>query len=393
VISRHQGGIVTFAPDGVSDRRWLGAVGHVSGVSYGSTMPGGDDQFSGTLQISRLYREPAIAPGRILQVWRAGGIVYEGRLDRPAPASDGTGWSVTAHGSGTYGDDYRAIWGSYTASDILTQAIGRGLRWSTGTISGGMVSQQQDSAAQSVTDFMNTYTDTVSLSWLVDQPGWPGGAVVNVLTIPTTVTRLLITTTPAAPDLVDYINALYVRYQSAADSNTGVATFALTSSTLASSITTHGRTEDFWDISSGGTLSTGSAQTDAANALAKYVAASFSQPFSVTAGHYLNTGGQPVDLAAERAGEVVRLVLAAGGFGGEIGFAWPITFPVGSVVWDDEAQHLTVTPYKSVRSDFAGLLGLLAPVAPTTAPKPKPKPKPKKPRPPHRLPRRHHRVK
>jgi hypothetical protein len=360
---------VTLAPDGVSDRRHLGVIGHLSGLQWSSTMPGGDDQLSFTLQLPRLQREPALAPGRIVQVLGGPGLLYEGRLDRPAPSSSGDGWSVTAHGSGTYGDDYRAIWTTYTAADVLGQAIGRGLRWNAGTVTGGNVSQVSDSASQSVTDFLNAYADTVSATWLVDQPGWAGGAVVSVLTVPSAVTRLLVTTTPAAPDLVAYINDLYVRYQSSAD-GASAATYGLTHSSQAASVTAHGRTEDYWDISASGQMNAATAQGYASGALAKYVAASFSTQFTARHGQYLTTSGQPVNLMAERAGEVAALLLAGGGFGGEIGPVWPVSFPVGAVSYSADAEALTITPYQSVRSSLSGLLGLLAPAKKPPPPKP-----------------------
>jgi hypothetical protein len=369
-LGRHQSSICTYAPDGVSDKRWLGTVGAVRGLSYGSTMPGGDDQLTATVSVPKLYREPALAPGRIIQVWR-GGPVYEGRLDRPAPVTGG--WQITAHGAGSYGDDYLAIWGTYTASDILSQAIGRGMRWTAGSVGGGNLTQVSDSGSQTVTQFLNGYTNTVSMTWHVGAPAGQPGQIINVFSVPSTVTRLLITTTPAAPDLVEYINALYVRYQTSPDLATA-ATYANAWSTLPASITAHGRTENYWDLSPGGKMSSGTATADAAGALARFVSATFSQPFTAISGQYLNAAGSPVDLGSERAGEVVRLILAAGGFGGEISVMWPITFPVGAVTFDDEAQHLTITPYQSKRSDFAGLLGVLAPARPV-ARKPAPRPR------------------
>ena len=357
-------GIITCAPDGTSDRRHLGMLGTLSAITWSSTLPGGDDQFSAVLTVPKLYREPAIQAGRILQVIYAGSVVYEGRLDRPAPVGD-SGWSLAAHGSGTYGDDYRAVWTSYTAANILSAAIGRGLRWNVGTVTGGNLGQVSDTASQSVTQFLNAYADTVSLTWQVN---WQGNTV-SVFPVPSAVTRLLVTTTPAAADLADYVNALYVRYQSSA---AGVASpaYGLTSSTLPASITAHGRTEDYWDLSASGQLSSAAAAGSAAGALAKYVSASFSQSFTVRHGQYLTRAGTAVDLAAEHAGEVVQLIVAASGFGGEIGPVWPVTFPAGAVSYDNDAGTLAVTPYQSVKSNFSGLLGLLAPPPRKPAPRP-----------------------
>jgi len=378
VTRDHVPAVVTYAADGTSDLRHLGVLGHVSGVQYGSVMPGGDDQFQCTLQLPRLYRDPALTPGRIVAVNLSGTVVYKGRLDRPTPSSDDTGWSLTAHGSGSYGDDFRAIWSTYTVSNVITQAIARGLQWTLGPVASGVnYSQVNDSASQSVTDFLNAVSDTASLTWMVDQPG----SVLTVQAIPTAVTRLLVTTHAAAPDLVNYINDLYVRYQSSPDGGATAAVFALTHSQLAASVTAHGRTEEYDDLSTYGQLTSTSAQSWASGALAKYVSASFSQQFTVTYGQYLTTGGEPVDLPNERAGEVVQLVLAAGGFGGEIAPTWPITFPVGAVSYDVDTATLTVTPHQAVLSNFSGLLGVLH--APTK-PKKKPPVRKKRPAPHHR---------
>jgi len=377
--------VVTYAADNVSDLRHLGVLGHVSGIQYGSTMPGGDDQFQCNLQLPKLYRDPALTAGRIVNVVLSGATVYEGRLDRPIPASDGSGWSLTAHGSGSYGDDYRAIYTTYTVSNIITAAIARGLQWQLGPVASGVnYSQVNDSASQTVTDFLNAVTDTASLTWMVDQPG----SILSIIPVPSTVTRLLVTTTAAAADLVNYINDLYVRYQTSPDGGATAAAYALTHSTLPASVTAHGRTEDYDDLSTYGQLTVGSAQSWASGALAKYVAASFSSQFQVTYGQYLTTGGVPVDLPNERAGEVVQLVLAAGGFGGELAPTWPITFPVGAVGYDNDTQTLTVTPYQAVLSNFSGLLGVLhAPAKPKKKPPPKKKAK-KRPAPHHTVPRR-----
>ncbi len=77
--------------------------------------------------------------------------------------------------------------------------------------------------------------------------------------IPTTPTRILMSSSPAARSLADYVNALYGRYQSAADNpDTGaLATYALASATSAASIAKHQRTEAVWDLTAAGTLSSG----------------------------------------------------------------------------------------------------------------------------------------
>ena len=84
------------------------------------------------------------------------------------------------------------------------------------------------------------------------------------------------------------------------------------------------------------------------------------QPFTVSHGQYLTTGGTPVDLSTERAGEVVRLLLTDGGYGGQVAPAVSITFPVGQVQYDDDSQTAQITPFQNIRSDLSSMLSALA---------------------------------
>jgi hypothetical protein len=180
------------------------------------------------------------------------------------------------------------------------------------------------------------------------------------------VTRILVTNVAAVRTLAGYVNALNIRYQSTADNTkTGAAAaYAMTTATQPLSITAHGRNEAYWDLSSAGLL-TGSAALGLGNtALAKYTAASWATAFQVSPGQYLNAGGAPVDLACEKAGEVVRVILADGPYGGEYNPAPPVIFPVGQVAYNAVDGTLQVTPFQSWTDDFATLLTLLAPLAP-----------------------------
>jgi hypothetical protein len=340
-----------------SDVRYLGRLGHVGGLAWTDTMPGGNEQLTCTLAVPPDQRDKALDPGRTVRAIRGASIQWEGILDEPVPGDKG--WTLTARGAGTWGGLYQAEYTSWTAASVLSRAISRGLGWVQGSVGGGYLTEVHDTASMTVTDFLNLYTDPASQVWRVHRTF--AGNQVDVLPLPSAVTRLLVTTTPAARTLAGYINVLWVRYQATADNATtgAPATFGLTSATLAASIARHGRQEAYWDLSQGGVMTAGAAQALGAQALAKYTAASWAGPFQVGHGQYLTAGGAPVDLGCEKAGEVVRLILADGPYGGEVNPAPPVTFPVGKVEYHDDDGSLTVTPYQVWSADLAGITGVM----------------------------------
>lgn len=352
--------VYSQAVDG-SDQRYLGQYGHVDGLVWSNQMPGGDLGMSCTLQADPRSQPKALDPGRRVLIGAGGSIQWEGILLQPVPGDNG--WSITADGSGTWGTRFRADYdaGGYTAANILSRAQGRGLRWITGTVSGGLLTNPVDSASQTVTDFMNQIASPSSQTWRVTRQ--QAGLRVDLIPIPTTVTRLLVTSTPAVRTLAGYINALYTRYQVTADTGNGKATFFDAIATNAASIAKHDRTEDYWDLTSAGVMTGTAALALANSALAKYTAASYGGPFSVSPGQYLTAGGAPVDLACETAGEVVRLILADGPYGGEVTVSPPITFSVGQVQYTEATQTLEVTPFQAWTGDIGNILNLLAPKA------------------------------
>lgn len=351
----------TQAVDG-SDQRYLGQYGHVADLTWSNQLPGGDLAMGCTLQADPRSQPKALDPGRRVMVGVGASVQWEGIMLQAVPG-DG-GWTIAADGSGTWGTRYRADYGAtaYTAENILDRAFSRGLRWSRGTVSGGLLTNPPDSASQSITDFMNLISRPQSQTWQVSRTA--SGLQVNLINIPTTVTRLLITNTPAVRTLAGYINALFARYEVSADTNNVKAAFLEATATQPASIAQHDRTEDYWDLTSSGVMNGTTALNLANGALAKYSAASYGGPFTVSPGQYLTTGGTPVDLATESAGEVVRLILTDGPYGGEFTAAPPITFAVGQVQYHDASETLDVTPFQSWRNDFTSLLGLLAPKAP-----------------------------
>lgn len=354
--------IATRAPDR-SDFQPLGRIAPVSGLAWSDTYPGGNDTATCVLQAETSVQPRALDPGRIVEIYRGGSRQYEGILSQPAPG-DG-GWQVTAKGAGTYGDAYRDIYTTWNANDGVNQAITRGLRWvNPGIPSGLFLSQQQDSASQTITDFLTLITKPGGNAWHVGRNN-----VLTVGPVPVTPTRILMATSPQTRALAGYINALVARYQATADNTTtgAPATYALVTATNPASIAKHQRSEQYWDISQAGVLSSGAALGFATSALSQYQAASWAGPIPVQYGQYLTMTGVPVDLGTEKAGEVALLMLADGPYGGEVTAAPPVSFVVGRLDYDDTTQAGGITPYLGVPGDLSSLLDALSTMLPVPA--------------------------
>lgn len=343
---------VTIAVDG-SNPRWLGSLGNVSQLVYSSTYPGGPEQMSCVLQKPATYRTDATDPGRITQLYRGAQRIWDGKLDEPQPS--GAGWSLIGHGSGTFGTDFLAVYSAYTPDDVITNGIGRGLRWATPSIStsGLYLAQPVASGAQTITDFMNAVTSLGAYGW---QVGRLDGAV-TVAPLPSVPTRILTSCAPVARTIVADVNAIGILY-TASDDGQGKQTFGQVWATNNASIAKHGRMEAYVDFTSAGVMSSGAAITLGNLLLAKYVRANYAGPFTCMPGQILNMGGQPVDLGMEQAGEVYQLMVTDGSYGGEV-IPGPVTFIGGRVEYDDDSGALTVTPFASITDDLSSLVAAL----------------------------------
>lgn len=359
--------VFTTAED-FSDRRWLGEFGHVVGLNYTYTCPGGCDQMTCTLQISALSFPDALNMGRWVYVARGMSIVWSGKLDEPQPSA--SGWNISAHGSGTFGSDFSAIytgnWGVGVPDTAVNAAITRGLAWKNpgiGTPSGMWTGQPVDSGAQQIDELLNLICTKGGLTWYVRCR--PDGNKLLVFSLPTTVTNLLVANTPVARTLGGDINTIWLRYQSAKDAAATPAVFSTTSVTEPASIAAHGPMEAFADLSSAQVLTAGAAQAVGNAVLQRYKRASFAAPFEAGPGQLLTTGGAPVDLGSGMpyAPMVCRLMLTDQSFGGEITPS-PVEFLVGSYAFDDDTQVATITPFQSLRNDFASLLSMVVSTEP-----------------------------
>src|SRR6266702_838512 len=363
--------VFTTAQD-LGRRTYLGALGHVSGLTYSYACPGGCDQLACTVQISAREHPASLDEGRFAYVVRGGSVIWSGKLDEAQPSA--AGWQVTAHGSGTFGADFAAVYSgtwdatlpSSTPDNCVNGAIGRGLPWvnpGIGSPSGMWVGQPVDSGAQQITDLLNLICTKGGLTWYVSCT--PAGHVLNVLPLPTAVTNLLVSSTPVSRTLGGDINTLFLRYQDRADSTSSPAEFSTTSVTEPGSITAHGPMEAFTDLSSAPVLNNSQAQAVGNLVLKRYQRASFAGPFTVGPGQLLTTGGSPVDLRTgmPQAPMVCRVLLTDYSYGGEITPA-PVTFLAGGYSFDDDSQTAQITPFQSLDTSCSGLLSAIVSTQP-----------------------------
>lgn len=319
---------------------------------------------SALLQVPPTFRTEALNPGRIVRIYRGTGVVWNGLMDEPAPGTDG--WTLAAHGSGAFATQFCDIYTTWDdPDDHINQAIARGMNWrnpGVSGVSGLWLGDQVDSGSQMISDFLSGITVQGALGWSIDRRD----NTLSIGVLPTTVNRLLVCTIPVARTVAADINSLFLYYQITDDtsSTATAATYGTVNVTNAADIAAHGTTEDFYDLSSNGVMTAGAVEANGNAVLKRYNRANFAGPFTVAPGQLLNTGGVPVDLGAEHAGGVCRLILTDAGYGGEVTAA-PVTFVVGEYEFDDAAQTATITPMQSVASSFSDLLAAIFPTTST----------------------------
>jgi len=321
-----------------------------------------------TVMASAAYRTQLFNPGWQVKITRGGHQVWSGRLDKPQ-TSAGSGWTLTAVGTGNRGTDFTAVytsaWPSSEPDQAINAAIGRGLPWinpGVGTPSGAWYGQAPDSGSQTITGLLNLICTRGGLTWYVNsQPGGIPGDDLAVFPLPTVANRLLVCTQPVARTLGGDINTIQLRYQVSADDTSGSGTpavYAVTSAVSAASVAAHGTLETFIDLSSAGVMTQAAAQAVGTKVLAIYQRASFAGPFTARYGQLTTTGGVPIDPGTDQAGTVIKLILTDFGYGGEVTPQCPVTFITGSYEWDDLAQTATITPYQTAVQSLTGLLSL-----------------------------------
>ena len=334
-----RGQVRTWGPGFTRPMWWLGELGPVTGLKHSWTVPGGDEQMSCTLMREPVFRHPALNPGRMVEVIHGGSVAWTGKLDEPQQAQGG--WTVTAHGAGTWAGEWDAIYTTWTnQNDAVNQAVSRGLPWvNPGITSSVYLGQPVDSGSVKLDALLNTMCSRAALTWWVGQ--W---RTLTVTAIPSVVNRLLVCAVPTPRTLAGDINVIILRYQSSLDGSPLV--YATTEVGNLASIAAYGRIESYEDVSSAGHQTAAAVQGLGNAVLAKYQRASYAGPFDVAPGQLLTVGGQPVDLAVQDPGMVCQLVLLDAGYGGEVA-PGRVTFPVGRLEYDDDTGTAQVTPWAS----------------------------------------------
>ncbi len=333
----------------------LGQAGIVSALKYSYKCPGGPDQMSCTLttqDMSARNYSRTVRPGRIVQIMRGACSVWEGIMDEPVPGQNG--WDLTAHGSGTYGDNYQADTSTWDNNAPVNAAIARGLRWRNPGISGGWVPVSKvDNFSEDITTWLDNLVTQAGMLWYVDRFN-----ILKVFNAPINrnPTRCIININPPMRNVNGVINHLYYRYVNSTN-NRGKTTYA--TDNVANSVHSgkFGPMEGYLDMSQGGLMTATQAKNNATYVMNQYQSVSYSGPITVSPGMYTTIGGQPVDLGCERAGIVAKFLIGDTGFGGDL-MPQPVTFIVGGVDYDDEAGTADITPLPTYRTDLGTLLAI-----------------------------------
>lgn len=347
--------VCTLNPD-YTNRRWLGALGHINGLNWDFVYPGGCNQMSLTLARPPQWRNSAIYSGRIAEVWRGGSRIWEGILDMSVP--DTSGWSVSAHGAGTYGGQFMAHYTAWNIDNPIDSAITRGLRWRKPTFGGsvGFLETQPEDASITITDHLNNATIQAGLLWNIDTRQQN---LLGIAAPPTVVDRLLVCTVPAPRTLAAGLNTLWYTYVSAVNGNTDTDTTTSTSSPQG--ILQHGNMEQQVDFTAAGLMTSGTASGNANAIMNQYIRANFSNAFSLRRGQWLTLGGQPIDLGSETAyPHVARLLLTDGSYGAEV-VPTPVSFVVAGWAFDQDSETAQCTAYQTYKSDLSTLLTAVVP--------------------------------
>ena len=353
-------------PDGTGVR-YLGSLGHVSGLVTSWTVPGGCETMSCFLACDPRSRTDALDPGRKVEVIRGGEAVWNGKLAEPQQQQD-AGWSIQANGSGTYGSLYNAeygvgnSWASLAPDTVISNAISRGLDWLPSSVHGtaGLYfGQVPDSGSIAIDAMLNQMTAPGALTWWIRRTA--SGNLLEIWPQDDTVANALLVSTQAAPrTLGGDLNAIEVRYNSVPDLGQGYpAVYATVWALDSDSIAKHGRIETYMDLSSNGAMLQSDAQNVGLSVLKRYKRASYAGPFTVRQGELLNLGGQPRDLGVFFQGGdapmVCRLLLMDQGWGGEVLVGAP-QFLVGRYEYSDDDGTAAITPFQTMDESFSGLL-------------------------------------
>lgn len=328
------------------DRRYLGAIGLVSGVEFTTQIPGGDATFSCFLDTDPARHHAALRAGRLLTV-NIGGRRWRGQLDQPVP---GTPWQIQAIGVGSMGQQFPAVpstgSNAYDLPHVVANAISLGLPWvggaslpTAGSAPSGSV--QVDAA-------MSAVGRALGQIWTIDANG---NAAMGA--VPTAPTYVLQTGQPLVTTTDGFITYGWARYQSSSTAT------ALISYAYAAAEAIFGRfgATSVLDLTSYGVISSATALSY----LTAYVQANgprlkTAQDISAAPGQLLTPGGVAVDIATVRAGCLVQLQSFALNREVVVAPSGPISVLIGKTKYAGDTDTLTLTPLGDSRHDLISLL-------------------------------------
>lgn len=320
---------------GGGDRIWLDGLAIVAGLRYSKTYPGGACTASWQMTLNALARHRAWAPGREVGIACGASTIWRGDLDNP---TRGTVWQLSAQGGAADAKRFAALADDDTGSaldlaSVLTNANGRGLGW---TLPGSFPTVT-DSTSPSGSIMCDEALAEVSAGqtppqfWSVD-----ANRVLTIGESPADSSFILLATTPGGGRTLDqFVTDVIVIYQAA----TGVIKTVTRSATSRP----FGRFEYVLDITAQGLLPDVQAEAAGDAYLATNGArAKFTDPFTVTAGQLLTSGGQPVDLATFSPGVRFNVILTDPDSAGEVTLAPVVSCVAGFTDYDVDSGVLTL---------------------------------------------------
>lgn len=330
--------VFSEAPGGGSDRFYLDQFGQVTGLTLDYNYPGGADTLSCNLAADPRLSHRALAPGRYIGVLSGGHTCWRGHLEEPAP---GVPWSITAAGIGQQGANFVAYCptsnNALNLNEAVDGAIDRGLNWvrngSLPTVSG----QSTTSGSQTVADSLTSVCNMIGSYWAINDRG-----AITVNTPPNGVQYCLLGQTRAGGRSSGggFATSVAVQWVSI---NTQKSVTTIYPNT--DSVAQFGTIETTLDLTQNGAMNLATSQAAAQNWLALNSPRTyFADPFTVNAGQLLTFGGQPMDLAAARPGQRLRVHWVDLDPFGEIDPTQPIDIMIGHTSYDSDAETLEITP-------------------------------------------------
>lgn len=346
-------------------QRYLDSLGVIAGLTFDHSWPGGCLSAQWQLTCPPDSGDPALNPGRLIEIWGGGGVVWSGVLGEsdpgiprtmhasghqtelggyPAATFSNTGGVLTPTGS----VDLQAVFDS-AVTNLGLSPVHRG----TFPAVSSSITEQPTSIA----DLANAYTQVSGQRWKIDPYRYMSFAA-----DPTTADYMYVLNDPLGRQSDGYASDVWVKYnETSVVGSTTVTTqkwVALSANPTASAYRPFGFVGQIIDITDQPAMT--SSQAAALFAQARTLLGSrltFTGNVTCTAGQMLSRGGVPVDLGTVHAGKAVLMVGAmANNAQGEENWTGGVVVPIGQSSYDVDTNTLTWQPVNTLRQDFLGFL-------------------------------------